>query len=320
MTSKIEPSLHVAKGISVIVPVFNSESTLEELHKQLVAALTPMSGEYEIILIDDGSHDQSWKIINDFCKSNAQTIGIQLTKNFGQHNALLCGIREAKYSTIVTLDDDLQNPPSEIPTLLQELSLGHDVVYGIPKKEQHGFLRDLASHLTKFVLQKAMGAKTAQNVSAFRAFRCSLREAFKNYQSSFISIDVLLTWGTSRFSAVKVDHHSRKIGNSNYTLKKLFMHAINMLTGFSTFPLQLASIIGFVFTFFGLGVLIYIIIRFILEGSVVPGFPFLASIISIFAGAQLFALGIIGEYLARMHFRSMEKPTYLIRNTSSSKQ
>jgi undecaprenyl-phosphate 4-deoxy-4-formamido-L-arabinose transferase len=123
-----------------------------------------------------------------------------------------------------------------------------------------------------------------------------------------------LTWGTTRFAANVVQHNPRPVGKSNYTFLKLVTHALNMMTGFSTLPLQLASLMGFVFTLFGFGVLVYVIGRYIIQGSPVPGFPFLASIIVIFSGVQLFALGIIGEYLARMHFRMMERPPYTVQS------
>ena len=157
-----------------------------------------------------------------------------------------------------------------------------------------------------------MGAETARNVSAFRAFRTSLRRAFADYRSPSISIDVLLTWGTARFSHVRVAQRPRTDGASGYTLRKLVSHALNMMTGFSTLPLRLASVVGFAFTLFGLLVLAYVVVRYLIEGGTVPGFSFLASIIAIFAGAQLFAIGIIGEYLARMHLRWMERPAYVI--------
>jgi undecaprenyl-phosphate 4-deoxy-4-formamido-L-arabinose transferase len=237
---------------------------------------------------------------------------VNLMRNYGQHNALLCGIRAARGEVIVTMDDDLQHPPEEIPRLLSKLNEGFDVVYGTPEREQHGLLRDMASRITKIALQGAMGAKTARSVSAFRAFRTRTRAAFTTYQSPFVSIDVLLTWATTRFTAVAVPHHPRRAGQSQYTLRKLITHALNMMTGFSTLPLQVASVMGFGLTFFGVLVLAYVIGRYIWEGGSVPGFPFLASIIAIFSGAQLFSLGIIGEYLARMHFRMMERPPYVV--------
>jgi undecaprenyl-phosphate 4-deoxy-4-formamido-L-arabinose transferase len=126
-------------------------------------------------------------------------------------------------------------------------------------------------------------------------------------------MDVLLTWGTTKFAALRLRHDPRLVGKSNYTLSKLIRHAVNMMTGFSVLPLQLASVTGFAFTGFGLLILVYVIGRYFIEGTTVAGFPFLASIVAIFSGAQLFALGIIGEYLARMHFRSMDKPPYVLR-------
>jgi undecaprenyl-phosphate 4-deoxy-4-formamido-L-arabinose transferase len=239
-------------------------------------------------------------------------------RNYGQHNALLCGIRAAQYDVIVTMDDDLQHPPEEIPKLLAKLAEGYDVVYGTPEHQQHGFGRDVASWMTKLALQSVMGAEIAQNVSAFRAFRAEVSRAFAHYSGAFVSIDVLLTWGTNRFSLVTVRHEQRKSGVSGYTVRKLITHAMNMMSGFSTMPLQFASVVGFVFTLFGVGVLAYVIGRFLWLGGSVPGFPFLASIIALFSGAQLFALGIIGEYLARMHFRMMERPSYVVRESAGA--
>ncbi len=172
-------------------------------------------------------------------------------RNYGQHNALLCGVRAARNDIIVTMDDDLQNPPGEIAALYAKLSEGYDVVYGTPLKETHGLLRDLASQITKRVLQNAMGAATAGKVSAFRIFRTHLRDSFANYNSPYVSLDVLLTWGTDKFAAIAVEHMPRLAGESNYTWVKLITHALNMVTGFRTLPLRFASVLGFVLTLFG---------------------------------------------------------------------
>jgi glycosyltransferase involved in cell wall biosynthesis len=299
-------------SISVVVPVYNSEGTLGELTHLLQTVLPSCASAFEVILVNDGSHDHSWQVIGHLVQEYPFVRGLNLMRNYGQHNALLAGIRAAKYDVIVTIDDDLQNPPEEIPKLVKKLTEGYDVVYGAPEQERHGLWRDLSSQITKLALQASMGIETARKVSAFRVLRTQLRDAFADYRSPFLSIDVLLTWGTTRFASVTVKHSPRTVGISNYTFAKLTRHAINMITGFSTLPLQLASLIGFGFTLFGLGVLVYVLGRYILQGSPVPGFPFLASMIAIFSGAQLFALGIIGEYLARMHFRMMERPTYTI--------
>lgn len=299
------------RSISVIIPVYNSEKTLEILHNRLVSVLTKLTTEYEIIFVNDASIDGSWQEIKRIEENNSLVVGINLMKNYGQHNALLCGIRKAKYELIVTLDDDLQNPPEEITKLIDKLNDDFDVVYGTPEIERHGLFRNLASVLTKIALKTTMGVENAKNVSAFRVFRAELREAFKQYRGSFISIDVLLTWGTNRFTVVLVRHDDRKSGKSNYTFLKLFAHALNMITGFSVVPLQIASILGFTFALFGFFILIYVISNFLIYGSPVQGFPFLASIIAIFSGVQLLAIGIIGEYIARIHFRLMDRPQYL---------
>ena len=300
-------------SISVFIPVYNSEASLPLLMERLEPVVTAHAPAFEVILVNDGSHDHSWDVIHQLAHRYPWVRGISLMRNYGQHNALLCGIRAARHEVIVTLDDDLQNPPEEIPKLLDKLAEGYDVVYGAPAEEQHGLWRDLASRVTKIALQSAVGAQTARHASAFRAFRSEVRGGFTEFQGPFVSIDVLLTWGASRFTAIPVQHDKRSLGTSQYTLRKLIRHAFNMMTGFSVLPLQIASLIGFAFTVFGFFVLVYVIGGYFVRGGSVPGFPFLASLIAMFSGVQMFALGIIGEYLARMHFRMMDRPGYAIR-------
>jgi len=303
---------------SVVIPVFNSQETLSELVNRLEGVFSSRAIPFEAIFVDDGSQDRSWECICQLATGRPWMRGICLMRNYGQHNALLCGIRSAVHEVIVTMDDDLQHPPEEIPRLLDKLAEGYDVVYGRPLQEQHGIWRDLASRFTKLALQSAMGDRTASEVSAFRAFRSTVRNAFANYQSSHVSIDVLLTWGTTRFSSIPVQHFPRPAGTSQYTFRKLISHALNMITGYSILPLQLASLMGFSFALFGLLVLVYVVGRYLIQGGSVPGFPFLASTIAIFSGVQLFALGIIGEYLARMHFRLMERPSYVVSDETAT--
>ena len=298
--------------LSVVIPVYRSQATLPELHRRLVAVLEPIEPAFEIILVEDCGGDDSWRVIQDIARHDDRIRGMQLARNYGQHNALLCGIRAAKGELIITIDDDLQNPPEEIPKILAKLAEGYDVVYGAPQSETHGFFRNQASRITKLALQGAMGVESANKVSAFRAFRARLRQAFDAYRSPTVNIDVLLTWGTTRFAVVYVRQDERTVGDSGYGLKKLINHAINMMTGFSILPLQIASLLGLLFGSMGFLILAYVLVRYLIEGSSVPGFPFLASIIAIFSGVQLFALGIFGEYLARMHFRSMDRPPYTL--------
>lgn len=300
-------------NVSVVIPVYNSEQILPELTRRLAAILPQVSDQYELVLVNDGSRDGSWEQISRLAAEYPWIRGINLMRNYGQHNALLCGVRAARHPITIIMDDDLQHPPEEIPRLLAKLAEGYDVVYAAPQEGQHGFWRNTAARVTKLALQSVLGAETAGKVSPYRVFRTRLRDAFATYQGSFVSIDVLLAWATNRFAAISVRYDPRQQGRSQYTFRRLVTHALNMMTGFSVVPLQLATLIGFGFTLFGVFIFLYVIGRYLIHGVDVRGFTFLASVIIIFAGAQLFALGVFGEYLARIHFRMMERPSYFVR-------
>jgi undecaprenyl-phosphate 4-deoxy-4-formamido-L-arabinose transferase len=307
--------LSLLPGVSVVVPVFNSRSTLCTLVDGLLVALEDLDGEFEILLVNDGSVDESWEEIEQLALSDPRVSGVNLSRNYGQHNATLCGVRLARFSVTVTIDDDLQHPPSEVPTLIRELEQGWDVVYGCPERGRHGIVRGALTNLTKTVVGRATGLKRVMQQSPFRAFRTELRGAFAEFVGPDVLIDVLLGWGTTDFGSVAVDYQPRHRGKSNYTLKRLFDMGLLVLTGYSTAPLRIASWFGFVLTVFGAAVLVYAVVLALFFGSI-PGFPFLASLISIFSGAQLFALGVFGEYLTRVFNRALGRPTYVIRETS----
>lgn len=310
----------MSESISIVIPVYNGAATVGAVVARVLQVLSGLQCRTEIILVNDGSRDDSWPTIRALAQTHPEVAGVDLTRNYGQHNALLCGIRLAMHEVIVTLDDDLQQPPEEIPTLLAKLDEGFDVVYGTPQQERHGLARNISSRLTKAAFSAAMGAEMASKVSAFRAFRAALKPAFAEQQNPLLNIDVLLSWATTQIAAVPVSREPRRAGTSNYRFRSLVRHAMNMMTGFSVLPLQVATIIGFLFTVFGLMVLAYVLGRYLISGAIVPGFAFLASIIAIFSGAQLFALGIIGEYLGRMHMRTMNRPPYLVRTTTDGRR
>ena len=300
-------------ALSVVIAVYNSAEILQALVARLHAILQTCAERFEVVMVNDASHDASWRVLLELRQRYHGMRVIDLMRNCGQHNALLCGIRAARHDIIVTIDDDLQNPPEEIPQLLDALDDDVDVVYGAPRHEVHGLWRDAASQVTKIALQGALGAKTARMVGPFRAFRTDLRRAFERYDGAFVNIDVLLTWGTARFKAIRVRHDERTTGRSNYTVGRLLTHSLNMLTGFTTAPLQWASVVGFGVTLFGVALFLFVMLRFALRGATIPGFAFLASVSLIFSGAQLVTLGIMGEYLARIHFRLMQRPCYTVR-------
>lgn len=297
-------------NLSVVIPVYRGAETLSLLVERLANVLPTLAEEYEAILVNDGSPDNSWQVIGELAERYAWVRGICLMRNYGQHNATLCGVRAARYEVCITMDDDLQHPPEEIPMLLAQLDEGYDVVYGAPKKLPQAWWRNWMTRAIKIILARVMGVPSVRNISAFRAFRTCLREAFVHFRSPSLTLDVLLSWGTSRFTSVQVDIEAAD-RPSNYRFRTLVKAAILILTGFSTAPLRFASWLGFLMTLFGMAVFIYVMIIYFTVGSL-PGFPFLASVISIFGGAQLFALGIFGEYLARMFDRIMDRPPYVV--------
>jgi len=301
---------------SAVIPVYNSEKSLEDLISRLTVEMRELFNNYEIILVNDGSSDESWEIISKHAKNSLHILGINLRRNYGQHNALLCGIRKAKFEYTLTMDDDLQHPPEEIHKLLAAMQKGYDVIYGIPNKRPHSSWRNFFSKYVKLILARLMGIACVRDISSFRFFRTNLRDAFACFNSPNVIVDALLSWGTTNFGTAIVDESPRIVGKSNYNFIKLAKMSMLILTGFSTVPLRVASLVGFSFTVFGFFILIYIIIRFLIIGSI-PGFPFLASIITIFSGTQLFALGIFGEYLAHIFERSTERPPYVIEKTLS---
>jgi len=296
-------------NLSIIVPVYRGETFIEPLVQRLTQTLPTFTEKYEIILVNDGSPDNSWQLIQRLTGEHQWVRGIRMMRNYGQHNATLCGVREACYEVIVTLDQDLQHPPEEIPLLLAKLEEGYDVVYGAPRKLPQSAWRNVMTAGIKWILAKVIGLPSVHNVSAFRAFRTHLRRAFVNFQSPSLILDVLLSWGTTRFTSVPVS--IAPADRSNYSFTMLVRTATLILMGYSTLPLRVASWIGFAMTLFGLGVFIYVLVVYFTAGSP-PGFPFLASMIALVSGAQLFALGIFGEYLARMFDRSMDRPPYVI--------
>ncbi len=295
-----------------MVPVYRSTDSLIALVDRLDEAFAHL-GDYEVILVDDGSPAETWAVITELAARSNRVRGFRLGRNFGQHSALVAGVRQARFPIVVTLDDDLQNPPEEIPRLiaaLEERDL--DVVYGVPERMEQSLPRRLAGRITRKSLGSGLGQESALEFSSFRAFRTRIREAFASDVGTNVSLDALLTWGASRFGSVAVRHDPRAMGTSNYTYRRLLRFAVDTTTGYSTAPLQFASILGLATAFLGFLSLLWVVIYPLVVGRTVQGFPFLASTIAIFSGVQLLTLGIIGEYLSRMHFRVMRKPTYVI--------
>ena len=301
------------QGVSIVVPTFNSPSSLRPLCDEIENYVGPLFDKYEIIFVDDGNTDGTWSEIKDLHNSRSCVSGIRLLRNYGQHNALLAGLKMAKFPLILTLDDDLQNPPQEVEKMVRALTDEVDLVYGFPTRATHSRVRDFISSAAKKIMSKLLGPDIFPKSSAFRLFRSDLLQAGDKINDPYLSIDVMLSWATSRIESVQVDFAERYEGSSGYNFRKLVHHALNMVTGYSTRPLRLFGAFGILFSLSGFCLFLYVLIASSLGKIEVPGFSLLACSIEIFSGVQLLGIGVIGEYLARLHYRSMGKPIYLAR-------
>ena len=300
----------------MVIPAYKSAATLPELVRELHRCVRPLVDQFEIVIVDDGSGDDTWATIEQLAADDSSVRGLQLLRNYGQHNALLAGIRDARQPLVLTMDDDLQHPPAEVATLLEALRPEVDLVYGRPAQERQSPMRNIASRFSKWAMATSLGPDVYPRSGAFRLFRRQLVAASSEVHDPSLSIDVLLSWATNRIVDVPVEHHDRTVGRSGYSLTRLLRHMANMVTGYSTRPLRLVSVFGVLTAFLGFALLLYVLVRFVVSGSDVAGFTFLAATVTLFSGVQLLSLGVLGEYLSRVHFRSMGKPVYVIREST----
>jgi glycosyltransferase involved in cell wall biosynthesis len=313
------PAQPLIYGISVVVPAYQSSESLVELCKRIDDAL---DGEvYEVILVDDGSREKTWQTIESIAGSNERVLGIRLSRNFGQHSALLAGIRRARYTYTVTIDDDLQNPPEEINRLKSALDLNNlDIVYGRPEDVKDSTSRRIGGRSIRFVMRTMLGVKNAADTSSFRIFHTRLRDGFSADLGPNISIDAVLSWSSLNTGSITVKHEERKADKSNYSFRRLLRFTSDTITGYGIIPLQIATGLGFIAIILGLLLLTFLIVQRVTVGNSTPGFTLIASLVTIFSGIQLMILGVIGEYLGRMHYRIMRKPSYVVRDFTGSKR
>jgi undecaprenyl-phosphate 4-deoxy-4-formamido-L-arabinose transferase len=301
------------RGVSIVIPVYGGAAAIVALVGRSCSVLESLKVPHEVILVDDASASPTCDIARQIAETVPNVHLMRFARNAGQHAALLAGVRHARYPTVVTLDDDLQNPPEEIPRLLARLEEGDiDVVYGYTPQTSHSRFRRAASIGVRRAVARAMGLDSLQYVGPFRTFRTELRDGFAGSVGPGVSLDVLLGWSTQRFGHVEVRHDVRADGESGYTLRKLVRFGFDTLTGYSTSLLNVVTALGFASVALGLGILTWVLSRYFIAGASVAGFPFLASSIALFSGAQMLSLGIIGQYLGRIHLRVQGRPSYHI--------
>lgn len=302
-----------ALDVSIVIPVYRSAPSVELLLRRVSVVMEAVTPNYEIVLVEDCSPDGTWQAIGKARVAHGdRVVAVQLMRNYGQHNALMCGLRIARGRVIVTMDDDLQNPPEEIPKLLARLREGDfDLVYGGSDARHHAGWRNLGAALVWSFYRRVFGGKITP--TTFRAMRYELARSVLFYDLNFTYLDGLLAWCTTRIGEVTVEHHARLIGSSSYSMRKLLVLALNLYTNFSLLPLQLVSAVGLIAAIGGFGLGAYYVVQHFTSSIAVPGFASTIVAVLMLGGVQLLALGVIGEYLGRLHLNVNRKPQFIVR-------
>jgi polyisoprenyl-phosphate glycosyltransferase len=297
--------------ISVVIPVYRSSKHLKDLYNKITQSLSNVEKSFEIIFVEDCGGDSSWEVLKQISSEDNRVTSIKLSKNFGQHAATICGIAQAKGEWIVTIDDDLEQDPNDIINLYNEAIKGYDLVYGVFEERSHSLFRNVTSELARKMFTVAIPSLNYEYTS-FRIIRSHLAKALQKFDSPYPFIDGYLSWLTNNCSSVRVKHSNRGSGTSNYTVTKLIKHTINIFVSFSELPLKLSSWIGLFAS--GLGVMwLFIILLSKVTGTVtVSGYASIMAAILFFGGIQLIVLGVIGEYISRINYKTSKKPLYLV--------
>ncbi len=297
---------------SIVIPVYNSENSLEELVLRLRTCLDQLEGGYEIILVNDGSQDNSWNRLKTIRKENENNlIIVDLSRNYGQHNAQLCGLNLSAGEFVFTIDDDLQIPPEEIPKLIaRQKEEKAEVVYGIYPDKQHASYRNLGSKLVEKLISR-FGLSEGKG-SSFKLISRSLVDKICQSRFEYIYLDEIIGWYSDRIGFQEVDHHVRKSGNSGYSFYNLITITLRIILNYTALPLKVMTYGGLTASIicFALGIY-YIYDK--LVNDIQLGFTSIIVAITFSTGIILFCLGIIGEYIRRLFFIQQYKPPFFIR-------
>ncbi len=298
--------------LSIVIPVYRGEKTILPLVQALAdcfAGVCPL----EIVLVNDGSPDNSATV----CRGLAQRLDfvkfLNLSRNFGEHNAVMAGLNACTGDYVVIMDDDFQNPPAEVGKLLDEIQKGYDVVYSYYAVKQHPFLRNLGSRVNNYVAMLLLDKPRNLYLSSFKILSRFVIDELIKYDGPYPYIDGLVLRITRNYSRVLVEHDARREGRSGYTLRKLVSLYLNMFTNFSILPLRLASYAGLATSLIGLVVAAMFIIEKLRNPEVPAGWTSVIVSLFILGGIQLFALGMIGEYLGRLFLKDNGRPQFVVR-------
>ena len=309
--------------LSLVIPVFNEEENLEELINRCLETCIKMKRPFEIVLIDDGSSDNSSRMIEEAADNSGGTvIGILLNRNYGQHSAIMAGFAESKGDIVVTLDADLQNPPEEIPKLVDAINAGSDVVGSVRIQRQDSLFRKIPSFIVNRIAQKVTGVKMNDYGCMLRAYRRNIIDAVLQCHERSTFIPVLANSFARKAVEVHVQHRSRLKGESKYSLWKLVSLQFDLLTSMTTLPLRLMTMIGVVISFFGVGFGMFLIAMRLIYGSgwAAEGVFTLFAFMFIFIGAQFIAIGLLGEYIGRIYYDVRGRPRYFVEQVIGRKR
>jgi undecaprenyl-phosphate 4-deoxy-4-formamido-L-arabinose transferase len=305
-----------APYVSVIIPVFNEEENLRELGQRLLGTLTAMEKPFEVIFVDDGSTDASWRLLSELHQQHPRQVrALQFHRNFGQHQAIFAGFQAARGQVMVTLDADLQNPPEEIPRLVAKIEEGFDSVGGWRENRQDSFLRKLPSLLVNRLMSYVTGVTLRDYGCMLRAYRREVVDSINQCQESSSFIPALANIYSRRVAEIPVGHAERERGKSKYSLLKLIHLNFDLMTGFSRLPIHLVGIMGISIAALGLTFGFYLFLRRLLVGPEVEGVFTLFAILFVFVGLNTLGLALIGSYVGRIYHEVRQRPRYIIRQT-----
>lgn len=297
---------------SIIIPVYNGEKTILKLTHAIIDFFAKTKYSYNICLVYDCGRDNSWEEILKIKRRFPEIIkAIKLTKNFGQHNAIIAGIKHSNSRFIITMDEDLQHNPNEISKLIEEQSKGdYDLVYGKYIEQKHSFFRNLTSRVLKTLLKYGI-PDLHSDYSAFRLIKTTIAKETLKMNNSYTFFDGYLSWLTTNVSSTNVHHNQRYDGKSSYTLKKLIDHSINIFVTFSNLPIRLVTIISIIVLLSSFGYSVYLIIRKILFNDLVAGYTSIMVILGFGIGLILFGIGVVGEYIYRISLKTTKRPNFV---------
>lgn len=300
--------------VSFVIPCYRSEKTLPAVIEEINCTMLNMDGySHEIILVNDSSPDGTIHTIRELCGKYANITGIDLAKNFGQHAALMAGMRQAKGDIVVCLDDDGQTPADEVGKLLDKLVEGYDVVYASYGKKKHSLFRNFGSKVNELMTRVMLGKPKELYISSYFAAKRFVVDDMLRYEHSYAYVIGLVLRATKNIANVEVKHRSRTEGTSGYTLKKLLGLWFNGFTAFSIKPLRIATVIGTLCAGGGFLYGIYTIVKRLLLPDIQAGFSALMSMLVFMGGMIMLMLGLIGEYIGRIYISMNNSPQYVIR-------